>query len=107
MRYGFDRFEVDTDRYELRFDGSVRPVEPLVFDLIVFFTRHANRVISREEIIEAVWEGRAVSDATISSAGEIGPAGVRRQRRQSELYPHGSRARLRIPGESDFGRHCG
>src|SRR5262245_10670174 len=68
MRYRFDPFDVDTDRYELRRGGSVQPVEPLVFDLIVFFARNPNRLISRDEMVEAVWRGRAVSDATISSA---------------------------------------
>src|SRR5215467_8499532 len=68
MRYRFDQFDVDTDRYELRRGGRVQPVEPLVFDLIVFFARNPSRLISRDELVEAVWQGRAVSDATISSA---------------------------------------
>src|SRR5215471_4401155 len=68
MRYRFDQFEVDTDRYELRRQGAAQPVEPLVFDLIAFFARNPNRVVSRDQIVEAVWQGRAVSDATISSA---------------------------------------
>jgi len=68
MRYRFDQFEVDADRYELRRDGAAQAVEPLVFDLILFFARNPNRVLGRDEIVEAVWQGRAVSDATISSA---------------------------------------
>ena len=68
MRYRFDQFDVDTDRYELRRGGKVQPVEPLVFDLIVFFARNPDRLISRDEMVEAVWRGRTVSDATISSA---------------------------------------
>jgi TolB-like protein/tetratricopeptide (TPR) repeat protein len=68
MRYRFDQFDVDTDRYELRRGGRVQPVEPLVFDLIAFFARNPNRLISRDEMVEAVWRGRTVSDATISSA---------------------------------------
>jgi len=68
MRYRFDAFEVDADRYELHRDGVAQPVEPLVFDLILFLARNPNRVVTREEVVEVVWEGRAVSDATISSA---------------------------------------
>jgi len=67
MIYRFDQFEVDADRFELRSDGAVRPVEPLVFDLICFLARNPNRVVTRDEIIETVWNGRIVSDATISS----------------------------------------
>lgn len=68
MLYRFEQFEVDPGRYELRRNGASLPVEPLVFDLLHFFARNPNRVLSREEMIEAVWQGRAVSDTTISSA---------------------------------------
>ncbi len=68
MLYRFEQFEVDPDRYELRRDGAPQPLEPLVFDLLHFFARSPNRVLSREELIEVVWQGRAVSDTTISSA---------------------------------------
>lgn len=66
-RYLFDEFELDRDRYELRRSGEALHLEPLVFDLLWFFAGHSGRVVSREEIIEAVWQGRAVSDATVSS----------------------------------------
>ena len=68
MLYRFDQFELDAGRYELRRQGALEPVEPLVFDLILFLARNPNRVISRDEVVKAVWSGRAVSDATISSA---------------------------------------
>jgi TolB-like protein len=67
MRYQFDEFELDGDRYELRRRGVAQHVEPLVFDLMVFFAANAGRIVGREEIVERVWQGRAVSDATISS----------------------------------------
>jgi TolB-like protein len=68
MRYRFDEYLVDPGRYELHRKDVVQPVEPLVFDLILFFVRNPNRVVGRDEVIEAVWSGRAISDATISSA---------------------------------------
>lgn len=67
MRYSFEEFGIDVSRYELRRAGAIVPVEPLVFDLIVFLTRNANRVVTRDEIIDAVWQGRVVSDATVAS----------------------------------------
>lgn len=66
MIYRFDEFEVDTDRFELRRAGAPRPVEPLVFDLICFLAGNSGRVIGRSEIVDQVWKGRIVSDATIS-----------------------------------------
>ena len=67
MRYRFDEFELDTDRYELRQRGALQHVEPLVFDLIRFLACNPGRIVSREEIVHAVWHGRVVSDATVSS----------------------------------------
>ena len=66
MRYRFDGFEIDTRRYELRRDGALRHVEPLVFDLLHFLARHPGRVLTRDEIVQQVWQGRNVSDATIA-----------------------------------------
>jgi TolB-like protein/DNA-binding winged helix-turn-helix (wHTH) protein/tetratricopeptide (TPR) repeat protein len=67
MRYQFDHFELDADRYEFRVSGAAQHVEPLVFDLMLFFAANAGRIVGREEIVQRVWRGRAVSDATISS----------------------------------------
>jgi DNA-binding winged helix-turn-helix (wHTH) protein/tetratricopeptide (TPR) repeat protein len=63
----FGAFELDTRCYELRENASVKRVEPMVFDLLVFFARHPNRVFTHDELIEAVWRGRVVSDATVAS----------------------------------------
>ncbi len=68
MPYRFEEFEIDPDRYELRRNGVAQSIEPLVFDLILFLARNAKRVVSRDEVVAAVWEGRAISETTISSA---------------------------------------
>ncbi len=67
MLYRFDDFEIDTENFELRRNGTVQHVEPLVFDLICFLSQNPGRVIERSEIIEHIWDGRIVSDATVSS----------------------------------------
>ena len=54
-------------RYELRRDGAPCHVEKLVFDLLAFLVRNPGRVLGREEVVDQVWQGRAVSEATISS----------------------------------------
>ncbi len=43
------------------------PIEPQVFDLIVYLVRNHNRIVSKNELIEAVWQGRVVSEAALSS----------------------------------------
>jgi TolB-like protein/Flp pilus assembly protein TadD len=63
----FDRFEIDLARGELRRSGAAVPVEPQVLDLIAYLARNPGKVLSRDDLIAAVWRGRIVSDSTISS----------------------------------------
>jgi DNA-binding winged helix-turn-helix (wHTH) protein/TolB-like protein/tetratricopeptide (TPR) repeat protein len=60
-------FLIDTARYRISSVGAAVPVEPKVFDLLVYLIRNRDRVVTREELFETVWEGRAVSDATLSN----------------------------------------
>ena len=67
MTYRFESFELDTDRYELRRGGTPVAVEPQVFSVLTMLVENRHRMVPREEIIEAVWSGRAVSDSVLSS----------------------------------------
>ncbi len=67
MLYRFGEFEIDAQRYELRKGTTALRVEPMVFDLIHYLVTNPGRIVSRDEIVDHVWSGRAVSDATISS----------------------------------------
>jgi len=65
----FDNFELETTvTFELRRSGSVIHVEPKVFDLIACLAKSHGQVLSRDQLIEQVWNGRFVSEATVSSA---------------------------------------
>ena len=65
--YRFHGFELDVDRLELRSDGEPVSVEPQVFSLLLFLIENRDRVISKDELIASVWNGRIVSDATLNS----------------------------------------
>lgn len=67
MKYQIAEFTLDTARYRISSGDSVLPVEPKVFDLLVYLIRHRDRVLSREELFKEVWDGREVSDATLSN----------------------------------------
>ena len=67
MIYRFGPFELDASVFELRKAGIPTSIEPQVFNLLVFLIDNRDRVVSRDEIIDAVWEGRIVSEATLSS----------------------------------------
>ena len=67
MIYKFGDFKVDTDRLELSQAGQIISVQPQVFALLVFLLENADRVISKDEIIEMVWQGRIVGDGTLNA----------------------------------------
>jgi TolB-like protein len=67
MIYQFGPFELDLATVELRATGEARKVEPQVFALLALLIENRDRLVSKEEIIEKVWEGRAVTDAALSS----------------------------------------
>jgi TolB-like protein len=65
--YTFEDYSLDGDRQELRRGADLVPVEPQVFDLLQYLVRNRGHVVGRDELIEAVWGGRFISDSTISS----------------------------------------
>ena len=48
-------------------DGRPRKVEPQVFDFLLFLVRNRDRVVSRDEIVDAIWQGRIGTETTIST----------------------------------------
>lgn len=60
-------YVVDTARYRISRGDVTVAVEPKVFDLLVHLIRHRDRVLTREQLFESVWDGREVSDATLSN----------------------------------------
>ena len=67
MIYRSRSLEIDTDRLEVRDGDAVLSVEPQVFRLLVHLIENRERVVSKDEMIDAVWHGRIVSDAALSS----------------------------------------
>jgi DNA-binding winged helix-turn-helix (wHTH) protein len=46
--------------------GSVHHLEPQVMDLLAFLAASGGRVVAKDEIIDAVWQGRFIADATLT-----------------------------------------
>jgi len=67
MIYRFDRFELDLATVELRAGGAVVRLEPQVFALLALLVENRDRLVSKDEIIEKVWDGRVVSEAAVAS----------------------------------------
>lgn len=67
MRYAFANCVLDTDSHTFERDGKPLPVEPQVFDLLSLLAEYPNKLITKDHLVEVVWGGRIVSDATISA----------------------------------------
>lgn len=67
MIYAFDSFTLDTGQYELRRGQEHVAVEPQVFELLALLVAASDRLVTRDEIVERVWNGRIVSEAAVSS----------------------------------------
>lgn len=68
MIFRFDDFELDTERRELRRAGRPRAVQPRVFAMLEYLIRHADRVVSKAELLEKLWPGLIVTDASVQRA---------------------------------------
>ena len=67
MRYHFEDHTLDTDRRELRRGADLIALAPQVFDLLQYLIHNRDRVISKDDIISAIWNGRVVSDAALTT----------------------------------------
>ena len=59
MLYLFERYALDTDRRKLRCEDDLVPLEPQVFDVLVYLVNRA-RVVSKDNLLASVWGGRIV-----------------------------------------------
>lgn len=67
MIYRFGPYAMDTDSFTLTGDEGEIAVEPQVFALLQFLIENRERVVSKDEIIDDVWDGRAISDSALNS----------------------------------------
>ena len=65
--FQFAGYSVDVDRRELRHGAELIDIGPQVFDLLVYLIRNRDRVVSKDDLLDAVWDGRIVSESTITS----------------------------------------
>jgi DNA-binding winged helix-turn-helix (wHTH) protein len=66
--YCFSDFEFDDERFELRRGGKVVKTEAIALRVLAALTHRAGEVVSKDELIQEVWEGRAVADNVVTVA---------------------------------------
>jgi DNA-binding winged helix-turn-helix (wHTH) protein/pimeloyl-ACP methyl ester carboxylesterase len=67
MRFVFGDCAIDPERRELSRGNAVVEVEPQVFDLLLLLIRRRDQVVSRDDLLDSVWNGRIVSESTVNS----------------------------------------
>jgi DNA-binding winged helix-turn-helix (wHTH) protein len=66
MIYAFADCELDTDLFALRRAGVDCAIEPRIFDLLLFLIQQRDRVVLKRELLDELWQGRCVSDASLN-----------------------------------------
>ncbi|MGH6739219.1 MAG: winged helix-turn-helix domain-containing protein, partial [Bradyrhizobium sp.] len=99
MLYHFNDCVLDTGRRELRRGNDLVAVEPQVFDLLEFLIRAWERVVSRDDLLVAVWQGRIVSEATLGSRMNSARAAIGDNGEEQHLIRTFQRKGFRFVGE--------
>ena len=66
MHYVFGAYHLDTQRYELHHTGVLVPLRPKVFQVLAYLVAQHDRVVHKEELLEALWPGQFVGDVGLN-----------------------------------------
>jgi TolB-like protein/cytochrome c-type biogenesis protein CcmH/NrfG len=67
LRYSFETYALDTATRELKRADRLVPIEPQVFDVLTFLIANRNRVVTKDELVDSIWQGRTISESTLTS----------------------------------------
>src|SRR5215813_10384585 len=97
--FSFKDFALDGERRELRARGTIVPIEPQVFDLLVYLIQNRDRVVSKDDLIASVWGGRIVSDSTLDSRINAVRKALGDSGKEQRLVRTAARKGIRFVGE--------
>ena len=98
LLYSFENFTLDTARRELRRGSALIAIQPQVFDLLAYLTRNREHVISKDELFAAVWNGRIVSESTLSTRINAARSAIGDSGQEQRLIRTTSRKGIRFVG---------
>ena len=99
MLYLFEGFTLDKERRELRAGGTVVPIEPQVFDVLVYLIENRERVVGKDDLIASVWGGRIVSESNLTSRINAVRKAVGDSGKEQRLIRTSARKGIRFVGE--------
>jgi TolB-like protein/Flp pilus assembly protein TadD len=98
LRYLFEEYAFDTDRRELHRGADVVSIAPQVFDLLDYLIRNRERVVSKADLINVIWNGRCVSDAALTTRLNVARTAVGDSGEQQRLIKTLPRKGFRFVG---------
>jgi TolB-like protein len=67
VEFVFADYVLDPDRRELTRGSEAIAIGPQVFDLLLYLVQNRAHVVTRDDLLNAVWDGRIVSESTLTS----------------------------------------
>ncbi len=107
MLYRFEDYSIDSAGFELLKAGQPVAIEPQVFELLLLLVANSDRALTKDEVLDHVWKGRIVSEATLSSRIKaarqaIGDDGTA-QRLIRTIHGRGFRFHGHVAAETELG----
>ncbi|MCS3496853.1 TolB-like protein/cytochrome c-type biogenesis protein CcmH/NrfG [Bradyrhizobium japonicum] len=99
MTFHFEDFVLDPARRELRRAETLVALEPQVFDLLLYLIRNRERVVTRDNLLDAIWNGRVVSESTLTSRINAARRAVNDNGEEQRLIRTVARKGVRFVGE--------
>ena len=99
MRLVFGECVIDSARRELLRGGEAIHIEPQVFDLLLYLIENRERVVSKDDLLAAVWQGRIVSESTLGSRINAARTAIGDDGQRQSLIRTVARKGLRFVGE--------
>ena len=99
MQHAFDDYVLDGARRELRRGAEQISLEPQVFDVLLYLVQNRDRVVTKDDLIVAVWNGRIVSESTLTSRITAARKAVGDSGEQQALIKTYARKGFRFVGE--------
>ncbi|HEX5789287.1 MAG TPA: alpha/beta fold hydrolase [Woeseiaceae bacterium] len=66
MRLRFENCDIDGDTRELKVAGRPVDVEPRAFDLLMYLLEHRDRVVGKDELLDAIWPRQIVTETALA-----------------------------------------
>src|SRR5882724_4739213 len=106
MEYAIETLVIDVAQREVRRQDAYVPVEPKVFDLLLYLVENRARVVAKDELVERIWNGRAISDAALSSCVKAARRALGDDGQQQRFIRTINRRGFRFVGPGDAGCRC-